>query len=316
MYISVIVPTIGRTSLKETLESIAKQTYQNFEIIITDDTKDRKAERVVENFKAKYPQLNIKYVINTKYKNGPGGNKNNGLDHAEGDFVTFIDDDDTLLPNALEVAFRHIKNKNLDVFLANCKDKTKGVKTGLSYGISTYIPYESFLKGKYDGDYFLVVKKYLIGTDRFPENAWGAEIVLWLKVFKKTKNIFYLDDVLKICDTQNSERVTKKMICYPERQVLNYYYLIDQHHDDLLKIAPKQLFRYTFRGIYFARLSGDGKKMIWFLKKIFRTKKIFFPVLFFYSFFLWCLPKNLIIRLNEFLFLTLGSWVKKLLIEN
>jgi glycosyltransferase involved in cell wall biosynthesis len=66
--VSVIIPAIGRESLIRTLESVLNQTYQNIEIIITDDTEEGKAKPLIERY---LTDPRIKYVINTKYKHGP-----------------------------------------------------------------------------------------------------------------------------------------------------------------------------------------------------------------------------------------------------
>ncbi|KUK09961.1 MAG: General glycosylation pathway protein [Clostridia bacterium 41_269] len=97
--ISVIIPTIGRETLPRAVESVLNQTFQDFEIIITDDTEDERAKPIVE------PYLNdprVRYVVNRKYTHGPAGNKNNGLDHITGEYFCFVDDDDYIYPTALE----------------------------------------------------------------------------------------------------------------------------------------------------------------------------------------------------------------------
>ncbi|MEM5782687.1 MAG: glycosyltransferase family 2 protein [Candidatus Aenigmatarchaeota archaeon] len=312
MMISIIVATINRGSLVKTLESIAKQTYKDFEVIITDDT-NGKARKIVEEFKKNYPEIRIKYVINQKYVKGPGGNKNNGLDYAEGEFITFVDDDDELLPEAIETAIKQIEEKDLDVFLANCMDNVKGEKTGLSYGVSEYITYYDFLKGKYDGEYFGVSRRALIGYDRFPDHAWGAEIVLWFKVFKKAKKIYYLDEALKIYNVAYDDRVTFQMTKFPKRQALNYYYLINAYFQDFKNQAPKQLLRYTLQGIYFSRLAKDLNLSLYFLKKSLKGHFLLFLISFAYFSFCWMLPRGIISFVKEKLFKNLTPFIKRLL---
>ncbi|MEM3872041.1 MAG: glycosyltransferase family 2 protein [Nitrososphaeria archaeon] len=293
MEISVIIPTIGRNSLKNALESVANQTYKEIETIVTDDTSEQRAKALVETFRLKYPQLKIKYVVNTRYKRGPSGNQNNGLGHANGKYITFLGDDDVLLPQAIDKAVSIVQEKNLDVLIANCISNIRREKTGLSYGKSEEISYYDFLRGKYDGDYFILVKRDLIGDDRFPEDAWGAEIVLFLKVFKRSQKIYYFDEIFKINNClPNINRVTLQMATYPDRQALNYYYLISEFYEDLLKFAPKQLWRYAVRGMYFSKLSSNNKKCLWFFKKSLVNIKLSILSLAYFCFLLIC-PKKL-----------------------
>jgi len=108
--VSVVIPTIRRNTLKETIESVLNQTYKNLEIIITDDTEDRKAYPILKPYLS---DKRIKYVVNNKYMHGPAGNKNNGLDHITGEYFTFVDDDDTILPEAIEKLLKIAIQKKL-----------------------------------------------------------------------------------------------------------------------------------------------------------------------------------------------------------
>jgi len=310
--VSIIVPTIARATLIKTLESISKQTYRDFELVVTDDT-DGKALDIVEVFRKNHPQIKVKYVINQKYVKGPGGNKNNGLDYAEGEFVTIVDDDDELFPEAIETGMKHIEEKDLEVFLANCIDNVKGEKTGLSYGVSEYLTYYDFLRGRYDGEYFGIVKKSLIGDDRFPEDAWGAEGVLWYKVLKKAKRIYYFDKPLRIYTIDNYNKVTFQSGKFPQRAVLNYFYMLDYFFQDYRDYAPKQLLRLIFHGIYFSRLAGNLRQSVFFLKKAVEANWIIFSVAFVSFVFCWMLPRKLLLFTKERLIKKLSHKIRQIL---
>jgi GalNAc5-diNAcBac-PP-undecaprenol beta-1,3-glucosyltransferase len=261
--ISIIIPTIGRPSLIKTLESILKQSYTNWEIIITDDTKEGKAFNIVKNFLSS----NIKYVKNNKYTPGPSGNKNNGLDHINGDFFTFVDDDDELLPQSLEILIKYTQEK-YDVVISNCKNKLTQEFTALSPGENKEFSYYDFLSGVLDGEYFILTKSSLIGNNRFCDSCWGGEHLFWWKIFKQMRKGIYIDKALKIYNPATPNSVTAQMEKFPERQVLNYYYTILEFGYDLLEINPKQYIRYILRGLYFAKLANDLEKVNFFLKEI------------------------------------------------
>lgn len=137
--VSVIIPTIGRESLIRTLESVLNQTYQNLEIIITDDTEEGKAKPLIEKY---LTDPRIKYVTNTKYKHGPSGNKNNGLDHITGEYFTMVDDDDIIMPNAIEEVLNVAIKGNYSIVCADCVDNIEGKFIGIHHETS-----EEFLLG-------------------------------------------------------------------------------------------------------------------------------------------------------------------------
>ena len=96
--VSIIVPTYNRPSLLErALESILTQTYQNIEIVVVND-----AGQPVENVIAKCNRNNnISYVSHSTNKGLPAA-RNTGLRISKGDYIAYLDDDDTYLNNHIE----------------------------------------------------------------------------------------------------------------------------------------------------------------------------------------------------------------------
>ncbi|HPE19903.1 MAG TPA: glycosyltransferase family 2 protein [Candidatus Mcinerneyibacteriales bacterium] len=102
--VSVIVPTYKRPDrLMGTLDSIKAQSYRNIEIIVVDDNSPGDDyRRATESFITKYSStFPLKYV---KMDQNAGGAmaRNRGISEAEGDFITFLDDDDEYLPEKVE----------------------------------------------------------------------------------------------------------------------------------------------------------------------------------------------------------------------
>jgi glycosyltransferase involved in cell wall biosynthesis len=111
--ISVIVPTYNRPGLlQRTLASILDQSYESIETIVVNDAGDKGAEEVVgffsgsENFGKSFD-----YFENKENK-GLAGTRNVAMEKATGDYFVFLDDDDILLPYALE--FRMNMMEKLD----------------------------------------------------------------------------------------------------------------------------------------------------------------------------------------------------------
>lgn len=104
--VSVVVATYRRDEiLQRALVSVANQTYKSFEIILVDDNDDiewnSRVGNIVSEFKKKYPEVAIKYIVNSPNL-GSAKTRNVGIDAASGELVTFLDDDDIYLPENLE----------------------------------------------------------------------------------------------------------------------------------------------------------------------------------------------------------------------
>jgi len=292
--VSVIIPTIGRESLRDTIESVLNQTYKNLEIIITDDTEERKAFQLVSPYLEK--DNRIRYIVNTKYRHGPAGNKNNGLDNITGEYFTFCDDDDTLLPDAIETLVNIAIENGYKIVFGNCVDQYNRF-TGKHYGKDQEVDYKALLCGDFEGEYFGIVESSILENDGFIDDCWGGEGILWLKLWKKAQKGFYVHKILRNYRLEGEDRVTKRAVLpnIASRQVLTYVHYIDLFFDDYKKYCPKNIIRYSTSGITFVNLSGEKRKIIWFLTKSFEVSKLY-TFLFVIPWAIFCLlmPKKIV----------------------
>ena len=108
--VSVLIPTYKTKEewLKESVQSILDQTFQDFEIIILDDGSDNSPELVINSFN----DDRIKFYQN-ETNLGVGKTRNKLLDLATGEYIAFQDSDDISLPTRLEKQVRFL-DENLD----------------------------------------------------------------------------------------------------------------------------------------------------------------------------------------------------------
>lgn len=97
--VTVVIPTYNRLDLlPNAVDSVLKQTFQDFEIIVVDDGMEKRAREVVECYKDK----RIRYIKHATSK-GCSGAKNTGIKNAHGRYIAFLDDDDTWMPEKLKI---------------------------------------------------------------------------------------------------------------------------------------------------------------------------------------------------------------------
>ena len=294
--VSVIIPTIGRETLIRTLESVLNQTYQNLEIIITDDTEEGKAKPLIEKY---LMDPRIKYVINTKYKHGPAGNKNNGLDHITGEYFTFVDDDDIIMPNAIEELLNVAIKGNYSIVLANCVDNVEGKFTGLHYGKDEEVSWVDRLCSRYEGEYFVIIKTSILENDRFCDECWTLGGTFFLKLWKRAQVGFYLHKALRVYSIDNQDRVTLQIVKKAKRTHLNYVLFLQEFEKDFKHYCPKSFIRLALIGIYLSTLAGEYKHVFKLcIASVRMYPKLFFiPIL--WTLFCIILPKSFVIQFYE-----------------
>ena len=101
--VSVIIPCYNHGKyLSKAIESVYSQSYQVFELIVVDDGSVDNTKTVCLN----YPKVNYVYQENA----GLSAARNMGIKHAIGDYVMFLDADDWLLDQALEINLNYLKS--------------------------------------------------------------------------------------------------------------------------------------------------------------------------------------------------------------
>ncbi|CAM3670775.1 glycosyltransferase family 2 protein [Flavobacterium chungbukense] len=108
--ISIIIPTYNRANLIiETLNSIAQQTYKNWECIIIDDGSTDNTEELLAAYLAS--DNRFQYYKRPKERlKGPNSCRNYGFELSKGDYIKWFDSDDILLPKALETISNNFLN--------------------------------------------------------------------------------------------------------------------------------------------------------------------------------------------------------------
>jgi glycosyltransferase involved in cell wall biosynthesis len=123
-FFSIVIPAYNRAYiLPQTIESIKKQTFTDYEIIVVDDGSKDNTKEVLEALDL--PQL--KYVYQNNAERSAA--RNNGVSNALGQYVCFLDSDDFYLENHLQVLYHEIANNGFDkaMYFVECNHLQKGV---------------------------------------------------------------------------------------------------------------------------------------------------------------------------------------------
>src|ERR1700759_691842 len=116
--ISVIIPCYNCAGfIHRAVDSVLRQTYHNTEIILVNNNSTDDTLFLMKDYEFAHPG---KIHVYSEYKKGAPAARNCGLNKAKGEWIQFLDADDELLPNKLQVQYDLAISANADVIAGDC----------------------------------------------------------------------------------------------------------------------------------------------------------------------------------------------------
>lgn len=179
--ISIIMPAYNAEKyICQAIESVLAQTYENWELLIIDDNSTDATAKIVESY---LDDKRIKFFTN-KVNLGPAKTRNIGLDNAIGNYITFLDADDFIDREKLDVQLSFMKTNNIAMshgnyyFCDNDGNKIKKIITDAK------INYFTLLKGNQFKIMTVILDRKEIESLRFP-NIKHEDYAFYLECLKK-----------------------------------------------------------------------------------------------------------------------------------
>lgn len=270
--ISVIIPVFNTQDyLKTCLDSVFKQTFQDFEVICVDDGSTDDSLKILEEYKEKDSRLTVISQPNSKQ----GTARNKGLDLAKGVYIAFLDSDDFIPDDFLEILYNKAEETDSEVVLT---DEVLYFQNTGAYSSSwrdltklkniKHIDNSNF-KSSFSGPPTCFYKKSYIDKNglRFAENifyednAWGCFRILFAKsvsfasakyvyrqhktstTFVTDERVFDLvDDFVYFMDFIKNKTYDEKLLklCF-KWYLFNFQYYLFKLNDNLRRLFYKKL---------------------------------------------------------------------------
>lgn len=219
--VSVIIPTHNCSKyISEAVDSVLKQTYRDFEIIVVDDGSTDGTEKIVNEYIKKHPKK-IRYFY--QENKGPASARNKGIKEAEGEFIAFLDADDKWIEDKLGKSVKFIEDRGFDwictAMTKYLEDGTTIIKRILNNSWVINHNTKEIKQLKYGLFFFsaipvhtptIVCKKICFDKVGFFDESFlvGEDTDLWLRFEESGLRGGYLDEPLTIY-TYNENSITK-----------------------------------------------------------------------------------------------------------
>ncbi|BDC51326.1 glycosyl transferase [Bryobacterales bacterium F-183] len=174
--ISVVIPTYNRADLLvRALRSVQSQTFTDWEIIVVDDGGTDHTPDVIPS--------TVQYIYQANA--GPGAARNNGIQHATGEYISLLDSDDEYLPEHLATRLAILKRENVDLLAGGFS--VTGAKRAVVdfYDPSKLVDLEECVVG---GSFF--GKREVFQNVPFGDLRYGEDTQFWIDAQRRYRTFF------------------------------------------------------------------------------------------------------------------------------
>lgn len=182
--VSIIMPSYNAAKfIAASIQSVIEQTYNNWELLITDDCSKDDTVKIVEQFLEKDNRIKL---FSTGKNSGPACARNKSLENATGKYIAFLDSDDIWGSNKLETQLKFMIEKNIAFsFSSYSVMKEDGTPTGNTINVPKVIGYHGYLRNTIIGCLTVIIDREKIGDFIMPNIKTSEDMALWLNIMKR-----------------------------------------------------------------------------------------------------------------------------------
>jgi glycosyltransferase involved in cell wall biosynthesis len=231
--ISVVMPVYnGEKYLPEAIDSILKQTYRDFELLIINDGSTDGSPQILEEYQKADSRIRLYHQPNS----GLVKTLNLGIDLAWGDYIARMDQDDISLPDRLRSEFDLLESQpEIGIVGTACSviDEIGNILSFTSLPETDLeIRWNLLLKSAFVHSSVMLRKKVLVQNNiHYDNQIWGEDFDLWIRLL----------------DITNGANINQPFILYRIHRTNSSNYHVEEHLLNVAKIAHKNISR-NFQG--------------------------------------------------------------------
>lgn len=275
--VSIIIPVYNQEQyIAETLNSVLHQSYTNWECILVNDGSLDDSVTVIRQYTAQDSRF---HFLDSKNK-GVSNARNLALQQVKGDFILFLDGDDLIHPEKLQLAISNFEqNTNLSIVF-NTTNYFQDTIENVLFAIqleTELVNFNGILL--YWGEkitipiHSAIIKKSLLeGIEFNCELTAQEDWLVWLRLFKNNPKVLVLDEVLSYYRKHNTSRTQTVSLKEDHFKALKIFanYIDVEDYKLLLLHQVKRYYNKSYDSIYKLNAIKESKtyRAAVFLKKI------------------------------------------------
>ncbi len=262
--VSVIVPAYNAEKhIANTIESLLKQTIDDFEIILVNDGSSDNTINILKKYEEKYDQI----VVIDQKNSGPGGARNAGIKVASGEYIGFLDSDDTQDKTMYENMYNKAKEKNYDMVVCDTTTVYPNKKVLVESGITKSTNDKNQIKKDMIYSYAVIwnkiIKSEIVKKNLFSKKLWYEDVEFLYKLFPKVNSIGVINkSYCNYIQTEDSITYTYNHKIYDLITVLDQiieYYKKENLYDEFKNELEYSYVRYLY-GTFIRRIAKTKNK--------------------------------------------------------
>jgi teichuronic acid biosynthesis glycosyltransferase TuaG len=238
--VSIVMPAFNcQDYLAESVESVIGQTYQNWELIIVDDSSTDRTVDIARKYASQDKRIR---VISMENNSGPAIARNKAIGDSKGQYIAFLDSDDLWISKKLEIQISTMQQwKSFFCFASYTPFRVDGFLMDVVRAPQT-VGYRRMLRGSVIGCLTVIYDASIIGRRYFSEgnkeiagtiysklikNLGHEDYMLWLNILKESDAGLYPGRVvIGINEPLGFYRLTKNSISAKKYKVALYQWII------------------------------------------------------------------------------------------
>ena len=192
--VSIVTPVFNASRyLAKTIESVLAQTYQNWELLLSDDLSTDDSLTIAKSFQEKDQRIKI---LESEENTGPAGCRNRAIRAASGKYIAFLDSDDLWVPEKLQVQVQFMEKGGYDLCYSSYqKIDEQGDIIGNRISVPRSTGYDRLLNSNVIPCLTTLYNVERIGK-YFMEDIGHEDYVYWLRILKNGHIAQGMADVL------------------------------------------------------------------------------------------------------------------------